>query len=42
MRDLFTKAKKNAPAIIFIDEIDAVDAAAVVAWAVVMTNASRL
>lgn len=41
VRDLFSQAKKNAPCIVFIDEIDAVGASAAQASAAVTTNANR-
>ncbi len=41
MRDLFAQGKKNAPCIIFIDEIDAVGRQRGAAWAGVMTKESR-
>ena len=40
-RDMFEQAKKNAPCIIFIDEIDAVGRQRAPVWAAVTTNASR-
>jgi cell division protease FtsH len=41
VRDMFEQAKKNAPCIVFIDEIDAVGRAVAWASAAAMTNASR-
>lgn len=41
VRDLFEQAKANAPAIVFVDEIDAVGRTAVRVWAADTTSASR-
>ena len=41
VRDMFEQAKKHAPCIIFIDEIDAVGRHRGRAWAAAMTSASR-
>lgn len=41
VRDLFEQGKKNAPCIIFIDEIDAVVATGVPVWAVGTMSANR-
>ena len=41
VRDLFETAKKNAPCIVFIDEIDAVGRHRGAGWAAAMTSASR-
>ena len=41
VRDMFEQAKKNAPCIVFIDEIDAVGRRAASATAAAMTSASR-
>jgi len=41
VRDMFEQGKKNAPCIIFIDEIDAVGRHRGPASAAAMTNASR-
>ena len=41
VRDMFEQAKKNAPCIVFIDEIDAVGRIAAPALAAAMTSASR-
>ncbi|GIW06060.1 MAG: hypothetical protein KatS3mg060_0865 [Dehalococcoidia bacterium] len=41
VRDLFDQAKRNAPCIVFIDEIDAVGASAAPGWAAATTSASR-
>ncbi len=42
VRDLFDQAKKNAPSIVFIDEIDAVGRQRGAGWAAATMNASRL
>ena len=42
VRDLFNEAKKNAPAIIFIDEIDSVGAVVALVLVVVMMNATNI
>jgi cell division protease FtsH len=41
VRDMFEQAKKNAPCIVFIDEIDAVGRHRGAASATAMTSASR-
>ena len=41
VRDLFEQGKKNAPCIIFVDEIDAVDVTAAPAWAAGTTSVNR-
>lgn len=41
VRDLFEQAKANAPAIVFVDEIDAVGGTVVPEWAADTTSASR-
>ena len=41
VRDLFEQARKIAPAIVFIDEIDAVGASAAPVWAAVTTKRNR-
>jgi cell division protease FtsH len=41
VRDMFEQAKKNAPCIVFIDEIDAVGRQRGAAWAAATTSASR-
>ena len=41
VRDMFEQGKKNAPCIIFIDEIDAVDGIVVLDLVVAMMNVSR-
>ena len=41
VRDLFDQAKKSAPCIVFIDEIDAVGRHRVQAWAAAMMNGNR-
>jgi cell division protease FtsH len=41
VRDMFEQAKKNAPCIIFIDEIDAVGRHRGAGLAAAMTNANR-
>jgi cell division protease FtsH len=41
VRDMFEQAKKNAPCIIFIDEIDAVGRQRGAGWAAATTSASR-
>jgi cell division protease FtsH len=41
VRDLFEQAKANAPAIVFIDEIDAVGRTVAPEWVAATTSASR-
>ena len=41
VRDLFEQAKANAPAIVFVDEIDAVGATAAPGSAAATTSVSR-
>ncbi len=41
VRDMFEQAKKNAPCIVFIDEIDAVGRALASVSAAATTNANR-
>ena len=41
VRDLFDQAKKSAPSIVFIDEIDAVGATGARAWGEATTSGSR-